>query len=201
MPPSGDSIFALPEQGGLEHPPVSIPSHFQLGVSDIEFMGSTLDLNVTHEVIDSTLRVEVNLTNATAGHHVPTDHPGRHLILRVRALNADGTPRPLRVGPTLPEWIGDLAGEPGEVYAKVLKNARTGAYPVVDYWNPTLIQSDTRIPANESRSSTYEFDIGDEGVTVQIQIIFRRLFQPIVDKYLWDVNDLVLAEETLTLEP
>ncbi|NIS81031.1 MAG: hypothetical protein GTO14_12670 [Anaerolineales bacterium] len=201
MPPSGETTFALPEQGGLEHPPERIPSHFQLGVSDLDFMGSTVVLDVAHEVAAGTLRLEVELTNATAGHHVPTDHPGRHLILRVSALNVDGEPLPLKQGTSLPAWIGDLSGEPGEVFAKVLKNARTGAYPVVDYWNPTLIHSDTRIPANESHSSVYEFELGDEQVTIQIQVLFRRLFQPIAEKYLWDITDVILAEETITLQP
>jgi hypothetical protein len=201
MPPSGDTTFALPEQGGLEHPPDLIPSHFQLGVTDLGFMRSTLEMEVAHEVDDDILSLEISLTNATAGHHVPTDHPGRHLIVLVTALTEDGTPLPLRIGNILPEWIGDLAGEPGEVYAKVLKNARTGAYPAVDYWNPTLIRSDRRIPANETRTSTFEFDTGSEPVTIRIQVLFRRMFQPIAEKYRWDIEDVIMSEETITIQP
>jgi hypothetical protein len=158
-------------------------------------------MEVSHEVTDGTLKLEVSLTNATAGHHVPTDHPGRHMILRVSALSADGAPLPLRQGSTLPEWVGDLTGEPGQAFAKLLKNARTGAYPAVDYWNPTLIHSDTRIPANESHSSAYEFDLGSEPVTVQIQVIFRRMFEPIAEKYRWDIEDVIMSEETITIQP
>ncbi len=33
MPPTGDTYFALPEVGGLEHPPETIPSHLQLGAT------------------------------------------------------------------------------------------------------------------------------------------------------------------------
>jgi hypothetical protein len=201
MPPSGDSTFALPEQGGLEHPPESIPSHFQLGVSDEAFMRSTLEMEVAHEISGGALRVEVRLTNATAGHHVPTDHPGRHMILHISAFTSDGTPVPLRIGTRLPVWIGDLAGEPGHVHAKVLRNARTGEFPAVDYWNPTLIHSDTRIPAKETHTSTYEFEIGDKPVRVEIRVLFRRLFQPIAERYRWDIETLILAEETFTLQP
>jgi hypothetical protein len=201
MPPSGDSIFALPEQGGLEHPPETIPSHFQLGVTDQDFMRSTLEMEVAYEVVDDTLKLEISLTNATAGHHVPTDHPGRHMILLITTLNADDTPVPLRIGNTLPPWIGDLAGETGQVYAKVLKNVRTGHFPAVDYWNPTLIHSDTRIAANETRVATFEFEMGSQPVTVHIQVLFRRMFQPIAEKYRWDLEDLVLVEESITVQP
>jgi hypothetical protein len=201
MPPSGETIFVLPEQGGLEHPPEAIPSHFQLGVKDVEFMRSAIELDVAHEVTDGKLKLEISLTNATAGHHVPTDHPGRHIILHISALDSDGTPVPMRIGNEIPEWIGDLAGEPGEVYAKVLKNARTGYFPVVDYWNPTLIQSDTRIPANETRTSAYEFDIGENQVTVQIQVLFRRMFQPTAQVYGWDISEILMAEETIEVQP
>lgn len=201
MPPSGDRIFALPDQGGLEHPPETIPSHFQLGVTDQEFMRTTLDLEVGHEVADGVLKVEINLTNVNAGHHAPTDHPGRHMILLIKALNPNGTPAPLRIGTQLPAWIGDLAGETGEIYAKVLKNARTGDFPAVDYWNPTLIHSDTRIAANETRTSTYAFEVGNEPVTVRIQVLFRRMFQPIAETYQWDVEDIILAEESFTVQP
>jgi len=37
-----------------------------------------------------TLRVTVTITNTGAGHHVPTDHPARNLMLLVRATDGRG---------------------------------------------------------------------------------------------------------------
>jgi hypothetical protein len=201
MPPSGDTIFALSEQGGLEHPPDSIPSHFQLGLGDVNFMEATLDLEADYEVVEGVLQLKVRLTNATAGHHVPTDHPGRHLILLVRALGEDGEPLPIMDGETLPDWIGDLAGEPGMVFAKVLSDARTGTYPAVDYWNPTLIQRDNRIPANQSAAAHFTFEMADTPITIQIQVIFRRMFQPIAEIYGWTLSELTLSQKTIEIIP
>lgn len=201
MPPSGEAYFALEEQGGLSHPPELIPSHFQLGITDSDFMQSTLTMDTIRRVENDQLSLQVILTNATAGHHVPTDHPGRHLILVVRVLEKDGTPLPLLDGPVIPDWGGDLSGEPGKVYAKVLMNARTGVYPVVDYWNPTLIQSDNRIPANESHETNYSFQLTGQSVTVQIQVVFRRLFQPIAETYEWDLGEIIMAEENYPVQP
>lgn len=201
MPPSGEAIFALKEQGGLEHPPETIPSHFQLGITDEAFMQETLQMVVSHQQQGDRIALQVTLTNATAGHHVPSDHPGRHMILLVRAVGADGEAIPIEGGPRLPDWVGDLAGEAGVVYAKVLEDALTGEYPVVDYWNPTLIHSDNRIPANESRAATFFLRTHHKEVTVHVQVLFRRLFQPIAELYAWELSETLMAETSFRVKP
>ena len=157
MPPSGEAYFALADRGGLEHPPESIPSHFQLGIEDEDFMQTTISMDALSEVEDGELNLQITLTNAGAGHHVPTDHPGRNMILVVTAVDQDGNLLSLVRGSVIPDWAGNLAGKPGKVFAKILEDARTGEFPVVDYWNPTVIRSDTRIPANSNDVSVYKF--------------------------------------------
>jgi hypothetical protein len=202
MPPSGEAYFALPDQGGLEHPPESIPSHFQLGLGDELFMRSTLSMDTMQKVADGEVALQVTLANTGAGHHVPTDHPGRNMILTVTARDQNGKLLPQLGGPVIPEWAGDLAGNPGKVFAKVLADARTGEYPVVDYWNPTVIQADSRIPANSSYVTVYKFPTRSEGeISLQIQVIFRRLYQPIAEIYGWENPDLILIDETITVNP
>ena len=202
MPPSGDAYFARVDQGGLEHPPASIPSHFQLGIGDEEFMKTTLSLENSYQLENGTLTLQVMLENTGAGHHAPTDHPGRHLILVVTAVNEDGKSLPLVDGDVIPIWAGDLAGTPGKVFAKVLADAQTGEYPVVDYWNPTVILTDTRIPANASSTSEFVFPAVSEGeFTLRVQVLFRRLYQPIAEIYGWEDLDLVLIDETIIVNP
>jgi hypothetical protein len=201
MPPSGDAFFALEDQGGLYHPPQEIPAHFQLGVKNIEFMSSALSLDIIQKVENNQLSLRVILTNTAAGHHFPTDHPGRHLILVVKVLNQEGTPIPLKDGPVIPDWAGDPAGNPGKVYAKVLMDARSGDYPVVGYWKPTLIQSDNRLAANQGQETRYIFQLNGEPVTIQIRVLFRRLYQPIAEVYGWDLGEILLAEESFIIQP
>ena len=106
MPPSGDTHFALPEMGGLEHPPETIPSHLQLGITDEAFMQTAAGLEAEVEAVPGELRVTVTVTNVGAGHHLPTDHPGRHLLLVVEARDEGGGSLPLLEGPTVPGWGG-----------------------------------------------------------------------------------------------
>jgi hypothetical protein len=199
MPPSGDDYFALQDQGGLPHPPDTIPAHFQLGLKDEAFMRTTLEMTTSYKAHNDQVRLSISLANVNAGHHAPTDHPGRHIILLVRAAAADGNPLPLLQGPTIPDWTGDLAGEAGVVYAKVLKDAETGAFPVVNYWNPTLIVSDNRIPANQAAQSEYIFNQADQPITLTIQVIFRRLYQPIASTYGWELSEIILNEDIITI--
>ena len=201
MPPNGDAFFALPEVGGLEHPPETIPSHLQLGATEIELLQNTVTIDVSVEQILDRIAVTVNITNTGAGHHVPTDFPGRHMILLITATDEGGSHLPQSDGPTVPSWGGVQAGSPGTAFAKVLRDVETGYEPVVSYWKQTLIVSDNRIPALAKNSSQYTFNRPDMAGTVQVsaQLIFRRVFQSIADQKDWDIPDVLMEEETVLL--
>ena len=107
----------------------------------------------------------------------------------------------------MPDWGGAQAGLPGTVYAKVLADAATGVSPVVSYWKPTRIVSDTRIPALEAARSTYVFALPaeprPETVTVTARLRFRRVFQAVMEARGWNTPDVVMeeAEVALPIEP
>ncbi len=197
MLPNGDTTFALPSQGGLSHPPESIPSHLQLGAASEGLLQNTLELDVVGEVDNGRLEVMVSVTNSGAGHHVPTDHPGRHLLLIVSAQDASGQPLTQLSGPIIPDWGGEYVGQSGTAFAKVLRDVSTGESPVISYWTQALIESDTRIAALETESSTYVFEFDGESATVSVRVIFRRLFEPIADRYGWDTGDVTMEERVI----
>jgi len=209
MPPTGDTYFALPEVGGLEHPPERIPSHLQRGASDVELLQNTVEMTVSGQQVADRLRVTVVITNTEAGHHVPTDFPGRHMILVVTATAGQGVglglgqgqALPLQNGPVVPDWGGEYAGRPGEAYAKVLKDVVTGESPVVSYWKQTLVESDNRLPAFGSDVTVYDFLIPEEGgqINVEVQLLFRRAFQSLVDERGWDLGGIVMEASQITL--
>ncbi|MCP4688639.1 MAG: hypothetical protein GY859_11355, partial [Desulfobacterales bacterium] len=199
MPPNGDEYFALPEMGGLAHPPGKIPSHRQRGASDTELMRDTLSMRLVTRWENGQLWARVEITNYNAGHHVPTDYPGRHLILTVEAVDKSGNPLALVSGSTVPEWGADLAGAPGKGFAKVLRDVLTGEKPVVSYWKQALIDEDNRIPANATDRSIYRFaaDAGAVPITVRAELRFRRLFHALSEAKGWDKPEILMEEAEL----
>lgn len=199
MPPNGDIYFALPEKGGMEHPAEYIPSHLQLGARSTELLQETISMTLDIKQEAGRLWVTVALTNFGAGHHVPTDHPGRHMILTVSAVDESEQPLKQLSGPTVPTWGGEQAGLPGKAFAKVLRDALSEASPVVSYWKQTFIDGDNRIPAMGSNTSMYLFQlpVSGEGVTVSAELLFRRLFQEEAQARGWEEPD-ILMEKTQT---
>jgi hypothetical protein len=148
------------------------------------------------------LKVNVTITNTEAGHHVPTDHPGRHLILTIEATGPSGTVLQQVGGGQAPSWAGDQAGHPGKAYAKVLQDVQTGDFPVVSYWKQSLIKQDNRIPAQGEDESVYYFALPAtaDAITVRVTLRFRRLYADVADEKAWAVPDILMEEETMQLQ-
>jgi hypothetical protein len=201
MPPNGDTHFALPEVGGLPHPPESIPSHLQLGANDVDLLQETAAMLLEANQVLDRLQVTVIITNTGAGHHIPTDFPGRQLILEIEASDETGRSLAQLSGPVVPEWGGPQAGQPGQVYAKLLMDLASGDYPVVSYWKQTLIIADNRIPALGADRSTYGFLLpaGADEIRLTARLLFRRLFQGAADEKGWDRPDIVMVEQELSI--
>jgi hypothetical protein len=208
MPPTGETYFALPQVGGLAHPPERIPSHLQLGATSVELLQNTVTLTLAARQVASRIEVTVTITNAHAGHHVPTDFPGRHMVLVVTAttggqggtLPPQGGTLSLQDGPTVPAWGGAQAGLPGVAFAKVLRDVESGASPVVSYWRQALIVSDNRIPALESDISFYTFvaPVNGAPVTVRAELRLRRAFQDVMDAKGWSAPDVIMEAVNIT---
>ena len=202
MPPNGEPVFAVPDEGGLEHPPETIPSHFQLGATNLDLLQNTVSMNLSTQQYRNQLKVTVSITNSGAGHHVPTDFPGRQMILVLSVEDEQDQPLELVGGPAVPEWGGAEAGLPGTAFAKVLRDVETGEFPVVSYWKQTEIVSDNRIPAFATDVSNYYFSIppGGGSTTINARLWFRRVFQDLADDKDWDKPDLLMEEKTVNLD-
>jgi hypothetical protein len=201
MKPTGVDYFVFPEKGGLIRDPQLIASHLQPGAADEELLQNTVNMTVSARQAVDRLQVTVTITNTEAGHHVPTDYPGRHMILTVTAMDEEGEDLAQLAGPTVPQWGGEQAGLPGTAFAKVLRDVETGESPVVNYWKQALIVSDNRIPALGSDASAYIFAAPRTGglVTVKTELRFRRVFQDMLDLKGWDTPDIMMEEERIVL--
>jgi len=204
MPPDGVMTNVAPGQGGVERDPRTIHAHTMPGAASVPLLQRTVAMTLTAQATGGQVSVEVTLTNVFGGHHVPTDYPGRNMILVLSASDATGRALQQIGGPVVPAWGGsgeaenDYAGWPGQGYAKILRDAVTGEQPVVHYWKPTFIASDNRIAAKASDVSHYRFAlpaVGNSGtVRVSATLWFRRLFVAQARAKGWDMPDVLMAQ-------
>jgi hypothetical protein len=177
-------------------------AHLQVGAANTELLQNSVTMTTELHQDFNEIDLSVNITNAAVGHHVPTDHPGRHLILTVKAVDDQEHPLTQLSGPQVPAWGGDQAGEPGTAYAKLLRDIATGKYPVVSYWKQSNIVSDNRIAAGESANSSYTFATPEGGgtINVTVELRFRRLFQELLDDKDWQTPDVIMEQDHMTIE-
>ncbi len=196
--------FVYPEKGGLTREYHRTSNHLQPGASDETLLQNTMALTVTATISDGRVVVDTTLYNAFAGHHVPTDFPGRQMLLVLTASDDEGTPLPLLEGETLPAWAGsgdsprDYAGQPGRGYAKLLRDVATGEMPTVAYWKQTLLVADTRLPAETADHLRHTFQAPVAGtVHLTARVLLRRLFLDMMRQKEWDTPDMEMARVAL----
>jgi hypothetical protein len=197
-----------PEAGGIERDPLSIHAHTFPGAASQELLQNSVTMTVEASRQSAQLVVRVAITNDRTGHHIPTDSPLRHLILLVQASDAQGNELTLMDGPTVPEWggvgdpdLGYYARLPGTAYARILQELWTEVAPTGAYWNPTRVLSDNRIAAFATASSEYTFaaSAGEGPITVEVTLLFRRAFVELMDQKGWEVPDILMEHEVVTI--
>jgi mono/diheme cytochrome c family protein len=207
MPRRGATRVAPKAMGGRERAPATIFSHRMPGASDIDLLRAAARLDLTAARAEDTLRVDVRVTNATAGHHIPTDYPARNVLLVVEATDATGSPLRHLGSQIIPSWGGvgsdpdDFGGRPGKGYAKILEDLWTGVNPTTAFWQPTVVRADTRIPAGSTDATHYVFEVprGAGDVVVNATLIYRRAFKELLAQKRWAVPDIVMAASRITL--
>jgi hypothetical protein len=207
MPHRGATHFVRPDKGGLKRDPQTIFSHLMPGAADAALLQDTAKLEVEAQRQGDRIQVEVRVTNEKAGHHIPTDHPARNILLVVSATDAQGQALEYLGDQVIPDWGGvgndpdDYAGRPGKGYAKILEELWTEVSPTAAYWNPTVIREDTRIPALAVDVTHYEFRAPANGapIMVEVRLIFRRAFKELAELKSWGIQDIEMERGMITL--
>ncbi|MEO8197373.1 MAG: IPTL-CTERM sorting domain-containing protein [Thermoanaerobaculia bacterium] len=167
------------------------------------FIGSTpatLSANIAltttvSEISAGRIRVASAVDNFGAGHDFPTGISIRNAILWITA-SLDGQSLVQVAGPTIPFWgsddvpgdqPGDLAGQPGKGFAKVLEGRINGQGPTV--W-PVLfidaegVYSQSTIPSGSVDTTEVEFTVPPgtaPGSTVEVTavLLYRRAWRAV----------------------
>jgi hypothetical protein len=208
MPTTKNTNFALPEKGGVHRLAGCILSHRMPGADDVKLLRDTASLNVSARRVGDRIKVDVLVTNEKAGHHIPTDHPARNILLVVSATDASGRELKCLGNQSIPEWGGtgnapdDYAGRPGKGYAKILEELWTETSPTAAYWRQIVLREDTRIPAMASDETHYEFHVPEHSgpVIVKAKLLFRRAFKELARQKKWKMRDIVMEEQKIVVQ-
>ena len=201
------SYFVFPEKGGLYRDLDEIHQHQMPGATDERFLKGAIALDVTAEFEGIELVVNTQVSNTGAGHHFPTGSPLRQVLLVVRATDSSGDQLLLIEGGELPDWAGDVAGEAGQGFAKILRDTLTGEEPTFSHWRMVELVEDTRIPAQATSNNSYVFAISKEAdskagatISIEVQLIYRRAFQQLQGWKGWTDPDILLASRQIQID-
>ncbi|MCP5022765.1 MAG: hypothetical protein GY930_13450 [bacterium] len=180
----------------LERGPEAVRSHDIKGTTPA-FLDNAVEMSMDVQQVDGELQIQVDVENSLTGHHVPTGVTIRNMILVVEAwedgndpntdlLNFTGTQVVHDLGGVGDPAQGYFAGRPGRYFGKVNHDA-DGNGPTF-FTDATGITFDNRIPANETDTSNYTFEMPTSGtgtVQVRARLIYRRSFRFLTDAKGW----------------
>lgn len=222
MPPrnNANSIIDNPSIKSKSRPYHQIHSHSFLTEDPHELRKKYVDLKIETKKQNEILTVNIVVENNNFGHSFPTGSPMRNAILLLEVKNKDGKELSLIKGPRLPNYAGNLRQKPGKLFAKILeetsneyallsgngsegiefrKKAKDLGIPAQDWWN-IFIASDTRIKANESNISVYEFKLPPHnGITITAKLFWRNTWAALAKIKQVELKEDLLIERKLTL--
>jgi hypothetical protein len=192
MPPSTEPgalcVFVAEDRPGEQR-----RRHIFIG-STPDMLQANLDLTAAAvEIAPGRIRVDASVNNFGAGHNFPTGISIRNAMLVV-AATWNGQPLPQVAGPTIPFWgsddvpgdqPGDLAGQAGKGFAKVLEGRIDGAGPTVRpvlFIDAEAVQADTAIPSGATDNTSVEFQLPPGAppgavVLIEARLLYRRAFR------------------------
>ena len=129
---------------------------------------------------------------------MPTGFIDRHLILAVEGQAADGRVLRPRSGPALPAAAGpDLAGKPGRLYAKLLKDF-DGRSPV-PFWRADPEPADNRL--TPGRADELIFVLPADLARLRVRVLYRRFWQEVARAKGWPDRDLTVLDQSFPAPP
>lgn len=176
----------------IERDPDTIRHHRIEGTTPA-FLENSVEMATSVQRDGGGINVEVDLTNAYVGHHVPDGVTIRNMILLVeawrqedqQALNSLGDQTVHDLGGVGNPEDGYFAGLPGKLFAFV--NSDINGNGPTFFTEAFGVLFDTRIPALATDHTEYRFALPAGGGTVQFRarLIYRRSFRALVDAKQW----------------
>ncbi len=190
MKPTGTLHNIAPGHGGIDRDPATLGNHVFFATSQLAMLRRCLEVDVEMRRGVDGLAVLVRLTARGVGHRVPTGFVDRQLLLVVEGLDRAGRPVAHTGGPTLPAPAGGLAGRPGYLYARLLRDEE-GRSPV-PFWRALPEAIDTRLRPGQPDVRRFLFAASAE--RVRIRVLHRRFWAETARAKRWPDRDLVVID-------
>lgn len=193
MKPTGLLTNLAPGHGGIPRDPHSLSNHRFFDGSQEDMLHRALKASVTFERDSERIRARVQLRAENIGHRLPTGFVDRHLVLLVEGRDAaDHSLRP-SAGPTLPAAAGsELAGQPGRLYARVLRDF-DGNGPVPFWLARPDPPPDTRLIPGAVDESTFTFPA--TLAQLRLRVLYRRFWPETARAKRWPERELLILDE------
>jgi hypothetical protein len=187
-----------PGHGGLERDPRTLGNHRFFDGSQAQMLRRCVRLSAALRREGGGVRAVVRLWPEGAGHRVPTGFIDRHLILAVEGQAADGRVLRPRAGPALPAAAGpELAGKPGRLYAKLLKDF-DGRSPV-PFWRADPEPADNRLTPGRAEELIFVFPA--DLARLRVRVLYRRFWQEVARAKGWPDRDLTVLDQSFAAPP
>jgi hypothetical protein len=186
--------------GAIVRPPDQIHAH-QLRADASGNLADALVIGVQAQVSGGIAQIDLALHNQGLGHAFPTGIALRNALL-VLTLRRNGVALSQSSGPVLPWWAddniagvqsGDLAGQPGLGFAKVLQGRIGGQgatqRPVL-FIDAESVSEDSVLAPGQSRSARLSFVLGigaapGDQVDIEARLIYRRAWRALAVEKGW----------------
>jgi hypothetical protein len=196
MAPTGTMTNFAVGHGGIERDPMTLANHRFFAGGPEQMLREALSLRAEAHRQGDSVRAIVELRADGAGHRLPTGFIDRHLLLVVEAADVDGKPIPLSEGPVLPAVAGTtLAGKPGKLYAKLLKDF-DGQSPA-PFWKADPDAVDTRLTPGEPDRIAFVFP--ESTARLRLRVLYRRFWQQVAEQKRWPDNEFTVVERELAI--
>jgi hypothetical protein len=196
MKPTGDLANIAPGKGGVARDPATLASH-QFPGGELSMVRRCFRVTVRWQRDAAGIRTEVEVLVKDVGHRVPTGFVDRNVVLVVEGLDSTDRVVSLRSGPRLPKSAGPLAGAPGKLYAKELKDF-DGVSPV-PFWRADPDVRDTRLYPEQPDRSVFLFPHTME--RIRLRLLYRRFWLQVVRDKGWPSDEIVVVDRTMAIPP
>jgi hypothetical protein len=197
MKPTGRLNNVAPGHGGLQRDPRTLGNHRFFAPGRATMLRRCLRVEATIARRGEEASAVVRIGVADVGHRVPTGFLDRHLLLVVQGQTENGQTLPPRSGPRLPPAAGDLAGQPGRLYAK-LHSDFEGHTPA-PFWRTGPPLSDNRLSPEQTDELTFRFPV--QVARLRVRVLYREFWQEVAHAKDWPDRDLTVFDRAFQSLP